>query len=108
MFEEKTNFLFGYAYNKGPIAVISYRRFTADFNSDVPNRPRLIKRTAKQALSSIGFMLGVARCNDPTCPRAYPHSLAEHDAKSMNLCPACRAGFQKALASGNRRQAAGE
>jgi predicted Zn-dependent protease len=42
-------------------------------------------------------MLGVPRCIDPMCARAYPASLEEHDAKGDKLCEVCRAGFARAL-----------
>jgi predicted Zn-dependent protease len=96
-FAEQSNYIFGTAQTGGHHAVITYRRFTADFNHDTPNRKRLVDRMLKQSLSSIGFMLGVPRCSTPTCARAYPHTLVEHDAKSTDLCDACRLGFERAL-----------
>ena len=82
------NFLFGsadFAYG-----VISYNGFLAAYNNEEDNRPRLVKRLLKQALSTTNFMLGIPRCNTPFCARAYPHSLREHDAKSDDLCPVCQ------------------
>lgn len=96
-FSGQSNYIFGTAENNGRLAMITYRRFTAAFNRENPNRKRLVDRTLKQSLSSFGFMLGVQRCSTPTCARAYPHNLAEHDAKSKELCTACRAGFNRAL-----------
>jgi predicted Zn-dependent protease len=87
------NFLFGWANRQG--GVMSYRRFTADFNSEVPNQDRLVKRTFMQCLSSIGHIYGIERCTNPTCARAYPNSLSEHDAKEGTLCSQCRNGFRK-------------
>jgi len=104
-FAGKGNFIFGTAQNRGHHAMIVYRRFTAKFNDETPSRNRLLERTLKQALSSFGFMLGVQRCSTPTCARAYPNSLREHDAKSAELCAECRAGFEQALGA---RRAAGE
>jgi predicted Zn-dependent protease len=89
------NFLFGQASRQG--GVISYHRFTAAFNNEIPNQERLIKRTVMQALASIGHIYGVGRCTNPTCARAYPHSLSEHDAKAGTLCKACERGFQSIL-----------
>jgi len=96
-FSGESNFIFGTARHPGHYAAITYRRFSADFQQENPDRRRLVERSLKQALSSLGFMLGVPRCSTPTCARAYPHSLAEHDAKSTELCEACRAGFDRAL-----------
>jgi predicted Zn-dependent protease len=92
-----SNFIFGMAENGGRWGVITYHRFTAAFNGETPDRKRLEERALKQSLSSIGFMFGVKRCSDPTCARAYPHNLAEHDAKSTELCPACRQALNRAL-----------
>lgn len=87
------NFVFGWA---GPRwGVMSYRRFTADFNGEIPDRERLLKRTLMQCLSSAGYIFGVPRCTDPTCARAYPNSLAEHDAKKGTLCFDCKQGFRE-------------
>ncbi len=97
MFAGKSNFIFGSAKTNGRYAIVSYHRFRAEFNNDNPNRNKLVERTFKQALSSFGFMLGVARCSSPTCARAYPHHLGEHDAKTKKLCPACLKGFENKL-----------
>lgn len=82
------NFLYGSA--EWAYGVISYDGFLAAHNNEGDNRPRLVKRLLKQALSTANFMLGIPRCNTPFCARAYPHSLQEHDAKSDDLCPVCQ------------------
>ena len=87
------NYLFGWGNNLGHI--ISYCRFSAVFNNETPNRDRLNKRMEMQCLASIGYVFGLPRCTDPTCARAYPNSLQEHDAKSGALCSECRDGFKK-------------
>jgi predicted Zn-dependent protease len=93
LYSPDSNFLFGSAHIGGSSAIISTARFTAEFNGDGPHRPRLIQRLLKQALSSYGQMLDVPRCTNSECARAYPHSLAEHDAKSADLCLQCRTAF---------------
>lgn len=94
------NFLFGWSTPSG--AVVSYRRFTAEFNDEVPNQERLVKRTLKQCLSSTGHLYGVKKCTNPQCARAYPNSLAEHDAKKETLCSECREAFKAVFDSGRR------
>ncbi|MFC1453885.1 hypothetical protein ACFLQL_01760 [Verrucomicrobiota bacterium] len=86
------NFLFGSANTAG--GVMSYRRFTADYNDDIPNQDRLIKRTLMQCLASVGHIYDIDRCTNPTCARAYPNSLSEHDAKKETLCSQCKDGFK--------------
>lgn len=91
------DFVFGSASADGGYAVVSYARFAAVNTGEPPRSERLVARTTKQLLSSIGFALGVPRCGDPGCARSYPSSLAEHDAKDVALCGDCRAGLAKAL-----------
>lgn len=86
------NFLFGWANRLS--GIMSYHRFTAKFNDETPNQEKLVKRTLMQCLSSVGLIYGVKRCTDPTCARAYPHSLTEHDAKKGTLCPECKERFR--------------
>lgn len=100
LFGGTANFLFGSATPGGNYGVISYHRFAAVFTGEPPSRTRLVERTAKQLLSSLGFALGVPRCADPRCARSYPSSLAEQDAKGAGLCADCRVGFAKALGHG--------
>ncbi len=95
IYENDYNFLFGWANSTG--GVMSYHRFTAVFNDELPSQNRLIKRTKMQALSSIGHILGIKRCSNPTCARAYPNRLSEHDAKEGSLCLQCKNGFKKLL-----------
>jgi len=87
------NFLFG--WTRRGAGVLSYSRFTAEFTGETPNRDRLGDRILKQSFSSTGLAFGIPRCSNPTCPRAYPHSLSEHDAKSTKLCDACKEGFRQ-------------
>jgi len=79
------------------MAIVSCARFTAAFNDEPPDAARLAERTLKQALSSIGMCLKVERPIDPTCPRSYPSSIMQHDAKSLRLCENCREGFARAM-----------
>ena len=95
LFYGNNEFVFGWA-GKGS-GVMSYRRFLAVFHEEPPNRPRLRDRTAKQMISSSFYMLGIPRCTSPTCARAYPHSLTEHDQKSVELCAWCKERLQAVL-----------
>jgi predicted Zn-dependent protease len=96
IYEKDYSFLFGNAY-MGQVAVVSYRRFMSSFTNETPSRDRLLKRTVNQMLSSSGRVFGIETCTDPTCPRAYPHSVDEQDAKSDKLCDTCRKAFDKAF-----------
>ena len=98
IYSKDFNFLFGWAGRSG--GIISYHRFKADFNGETPNKERLVERTLKQCLSSAGWIFGLERCTTPTCARAYPNSLIEHDAKELKLCQSCSDGFRKVFSLG--------
>lgn len=97
LFEADSHFRFGGAVPG--YGVISLKRFTAAFNDEEQNRPRLLRRALKQGLSSAGFILDVPRCVNPDCARAYPHSLAELDQKPDTLCALCQERLQACKAS---------
>lgn len=84
IYEQSYNFLFGWAQKS--VGVISYARFLLDN----PIYEQFEKRTVMQALSSIGFVIGISRCTNPNCARAYPNSLEEQDRKDDKLCIECR------------------
>lgn len=88
IYEGESNFLFGGALPG--YGVMSYHRFAAKFTEEDQNRPRLVERIAKQGVSSSFFILGIPRCSNPICVRAYPHSLSEHDQKKFELCDWCK------------------
>ena len=88
IFTKDYNFVYGWAGSG--YGVMSYHRFKAVFTKEPPNRPRLLNRTIKQAISSSFFILGIPRCSTPTCARAYPHNLTEHDQKGIEICPWCK------------------
>jgi len=93
IYEGDSNFRFGGAFPG--YGVLSYHRFKADFNKENQNRPRLIKRALKQATSSAFFILGIPRCSNPLCIRAYPHSLAELEGKGNEICSSCLSKLKK-------------
>lgn len=97
LYEGDSNYLFGIAGTGRRHCIVSCARFRADFFGEPPDRSRLVARLHKQLLSSIGFALGVPRPTDPTSARAYPASIAEHDAKSEYMSAACIKGFERAL-----------
>lgn len=96
LYDDTTSFLFASGY-LGEVMVMSYRRFMSASTNETPNRGRLLKRAVNQALSSTGKVFGIDSCSDPTCPRAYPHSVAEQDAKGEMLCDKCKKAFDEAF-----------
>lgn len=88
IYENDYNFLFG--YNEGRHGVMSYYRFTAEFNDTQPDRSVLRARYYKQLVSSIFHLFGIPRCTSPLCVRAYPNNLEEHDKKTLEICSWCQ------------------
>lgn len=97
LFGGNANFVFGMAASPPNCAIVSCARFSADFNGEPPDSNRLAERLLKQMLSSVGNLLGAPRSMEPTCPRSFPQSLAEHDAKSLTLCDECRESISRAI-----------
>lgn len=87
------NFLFGHADRATRAGVISYLRFADGGARDV-----ITHRAAVQALSTTGVLLGLGRCEEVTCARAFPKNLEEHDRKQEQFCAACRRVVDAALA----------
>lgn len=106
VYRKGSNYLFG--GTKGGYGVISYYRFTAEFNGENDNRPRLVARLLRQALSSGNFVLGIPRCDTPLCARAYPKNVTEQDAKSEKLCEICRTRLNEYLQDPRSHAAAWE
>ncbi|MGV3659564.1 MAG: hypothetical protein ACO1TE_05250 [Prosthecobacter sp.] len=97
LYMNDSNFVFGAAQGPPACAVNSCARFKADFNGEPPDADRLSNRLLKQMLSSVGTLLEAPRPIDPTCPRSYPQSLAEQDAKTLNLCDDCRSAIAETI-----------
>jgi predicted Zn-dependent protease len=89
IYENNYNYLFGWAQKR--LGVISYARFLLGN----PTYEQLEKRAVMQALSSVGFVIGIPRCTSPDCARAYPESLEEQDRKDDKLCYECRENLRR-------------
>ena len=97
IYADDSNFYFGWSNNW--CGIVSYRRFMAGFNHEIPDRARLLRRFHFQCLASAGNVFGLDRCLDSSCPRGYPQSLEEQDAKSDKLCDTCRKEFDDTFAA---------
>lgn len=86
------NFVFGHGDRAARAGVASYVRFGG---RDVV-RGVVAHRLAVQLLSTTGVLLGLGRCQDPTCVRAFPNDREEHDRKRA-FCAACRPKVEAAL-----------
>ncbi len=81
---------FCYGGTVGAYGVISYHCFASTFTGETQNRPRMINRLLKQAISSTCFIFFGPRCSQPYCVRTYPKTLEQHDQKSDQLCAGCQ------------------
>ena len=92
IYTDDYNFLFGLGQTR--LGVMSYARFLLD----KPSTEQFEKRAVMQAFSSAGIIIGIPRCTYPSCARAYPHSLEEHDRKDLMLCYECRQNLRQRYA----------
>lgn len=86
--DKDTNYLF--AYSPRPVSVMSYYRFTAEFNQEDENSETLLTRILSQAYSCMGHLLDMPRCTYPPCARIYVHSFEEFLNKKPILCKHCK------------------
>jgi predicted Zn-dependent protease len=93
IYSASKKFVLGSADSFG--GVVSYYRLASAFAKASPNQDRLSKRTKMQCLASLGDVVGLDSCSNSICARAYPKSLAAHDAKSGELCDKCRSALKK-------------
>ena len=84
LYTQDYNFLFFFFIPES--AIMSIHRF---YDGETL-MTQFIRRSVNQAFSSTGFILGIPRCTVSSCPRAYPHSLKEHDLKEDDLCFECK------------------
>ena len=70
--------------------VMTYRLFTASFQGEKPNRPRLKSRFVKDLLYNSLQILGFPECSNPVCVAASSEHTTSIDEKGEDLCPVCR------------------
>ncbi|MEO1079772.1 MAG: hypothetical protein AAFY29_09470 [Pseudomonadota bacterium] len=92
-----SNFVFGLAHIGTGRALVSTKRFEAQFNRERENQQRFLDRLHKQLLSSIGFAFGIPRPTDPRSARSYPSGLADHDLKGTWLAREDLEAFEQFL-----------
>lgn len=78
------NFVFGIAEVGGRAAAVSLHRLRGASTDE-----RFHQRMAKEVIHELGHGEGLGHCRDPKCVMRFSNSLAETDAKSKELCPAC-------------------
>ena len=96
LYVEGTNFIFGSGSSEDGLGLLSYARFDGGLDDEPVTAGKLQKRIAMQALSTVGSMIGVERCREPSCIRAYPNDLDQHDLKTT-CCENCSEAFANTL-----------
>jgi archaemetzincin len=92
-------FVFGEAQLRGRTAVVSTARLAGD-GLVIPDPARFRARVITECVHELGHTFGLLHCQSPRCAMARSPGLREVDAKSENLCPACRERYLE-LASEN-------
>lgn len=84
-------YVFGEAQVGGPAAVVSTARLQAGADGG-PVAPELYQaRLVKECVHEIGHTFGLTHCRTRGCVMGRANTIYDVDAKSVTLCPDCRA-----------------
>jgi len=88
---------FNFAVSGNRWSIVSYIRFLPWCTGEMPEWTKLVTRTRKQVLCSVGRSVGIAKCSSPRCVCSYANGLRDHDAKTEVCCPDCQARIDAAI-----------
>jgi predicted Zn-dependent protease len=75
------NFTFGHADRYQGVALLSQTRLHPDCYGEPESDERLFARILAEALHQIGILLGLAPCEDPSCPMCLANGIGDVDRK---------------------------
>jgi predicted Zn-dependent protease len=77
------------------VAVMTYGPFLSSRSGESPDWERLVARTTKQIICTVGSAFEVGRCRNPKCPMRVVFDLRSVDAKGYEPCKDCAARLRK-------------
>jgi archaemetzincin len=94
--ETDTVFLFGQAFSKANMALISIRRMDPRYYvGGKPNDVLAIQRMQKEAIHELGHLFGLDNVYDLGCVMFLPKNLKELDRKTDSFCLECQKTFKE-------------
>jgi len=102
-------FLYGMAYKKGNMALISKVRMDPKYYfGGKPNDQLVIERMEKEAVHQLGKLFGLDNVYDPECVMYFPKDLKELDRKTDSFCLECQKKFLELKKAAEKNPFAGK
>ena len=90
LYEPLADFVFGLAYPKLGVGIVSPVRLRNEFYGKHEDDSALIDRIVKEGAHEIGHLFGLGHCDNPGCIMYCPRNLDELDRKRKYFCGKCR------------------
>ncbi|HJJ47769.1 MAG TPA: peptidase M54 [Methanocorpusculum sp.] len=90
LFEEGTDSVFGLAYPKLGVAVVSPCRLANEFYGYHADDNELINRIVREGAHEIGHLFGLGHCDNPQCIMYCPANFDDINRKRNYFCGRCR------------------
>ncbi|WP_038057972.1 archaemetzincin family Zn-dependent metalloprotease [Thermodesulfobacterium hydrogeniphilum] len=83
------NFIFGEAYPRYGIAIVSLTRLKPEFYGSKPNERLFTERLLKETTHELGHLFYLHHCENPNCVMHFSNSILDTDRKSKYFCLNC-------------------
>lgn len=100
IFEPLADFVFGLAYPKLGVSVVSPYRLNNEYYGRHSDDEALIDRIVKEGAHEIAHLYGIEHCDNPGCIMYCPRNLDDLDRKRKYFCGKCRLELNARLEGG--------
>jgi len=84
------NFIFGQAAKGGRVALVALPRLRPSFYGEPEDAEPFRQRVLKEIVHELGHTWNLAHCSDMRCVMHFSNTLADTDAKGVELCVHCQ------------------